>query len=177
MSYLLCCPLTHWGWVTHICISELTSIASDNGLSPGRCQAIIWNIDAVMLIGPLGTNCSEILIKLRKYISECRLRNGNHFISASMCQSIPHKNFNHCSLLCSPMPEKYIQYHDMELYWLIFGTKSSNNPLEWRGYLQSEGFSILLCHVTGIGIPTIKDKTVSCLSYLYNRNPETRYVW
>ena len=33
--------LTHWGPVTHICVSELTTIASDNGLSPGRNQAII----------------------------------------------------------------------------------------------------------------------------------------
>ena len=33
--------LTHWGWVTHICVNELTTIGSDNGLSPGRRQAII----------------------------------------------------------------------------------------------------------------------------------------
>ena len=35
--------LTHWGWVTHTCISKLTIIGSDNGLSPGRRQAIFWN--------------------------------------------------------------------------------------------------------------------------------------
>ena len=33
---------THWGRVTHICVSELTIIGSDNGLSPGRRKAIIW---------------------------------------------------------------------------------------------------------------------------------------
>ena len=33
--------LTHWGQVTHICISKLTNIGPDNGLSPGRRQAII----------------------------------------------------------------------------------------------------------------------------------------
>ena len=33
--------LTHWGRATHICVSKLTIIASDNGLSPGRRQAII----------------------------------------------------------------------------------------------------------------------------------------
>ena len=32
----------HWGRVTHICIGKLT-IGSDNGLSPGRSRAIIWN--------------------------------------------------------------------------------------------------------------------------------------
>ena len=34
-------PLTHWGRVTHICVSKLTIIGSDNGLSPDRRQAII----------------------------------------------------------------------------------------------------------------------------------------
>ena len=34
--------LTHWGRVTLICVSKLTIIGSDNGLSPGRRQAIIW---------------------------------------------------------------------------------------------------------------------------------------
>ena len=48
--------LTHWGRVTHICVSELTIIGSDNGLSPGRRQAIIWNNVGILLIGPLGTN-------------------------------------------------------------------------------------------------------------------------
>ena len=33
--------LTHWGRVTHICVSKLAIIGSDNGLSPGRRQAII----------------------------------------------------------------------------------------------------------------------------------------
>ena len=44
----------------HICISKLTSIGSDNGLSPGRRQAIIWTNAGILLIGPLGTNFSEI---------------------------------------------------------------------------------------------------------------------
>ena len=33
---------THWGTVMHICISKLTITDLDNGLSPGRHQAIIW---------------------------------------------------------------------------------------------------------------------------------------
>ena len=33
--------LTHWGRGTHICVGNLTIIGSDNGLSPGRRQAII----------------------------------------------------------------------------------------------------------------------------------------
>ena len=56
--------LTHWDRVTHICVSKLTIIASDNGLSPGRRQANIWTSAGILLIGPLGTNFSEILIEV-----------------------------------------------------------------------------------------------------------------
>ena len=52
--------LTHWGRVTHICVSKLTIIGSDNGLSPGRHEAIIWTNAGIWLIGNLGTNFSEI---------------------------------------------------------------------------------------------------------------------
>ena len=56
--------LTHWGWVMHICISKLTIIGWDNGLLPGRRQAIISTNAGILLIGPLGTNFSEILIEI-----------------------------------------------------------------------------------------------------------------
>ena len=49
------CILTHCGRVTHICISKQTIICSDNGLSPGGRQAIIWTSAGIFLIGPLGT--------------------------------------------------------------------------------------------------------------------------
>ena len=52
--------LTHWGWVTHMCVCNLTIIGSDNGLSPGRRQAIILTNAGILLIVPLGTNFSEI---------------------------------------------------------------------------------------------------------------------
>ena len=44
----------------HICVNKLTIIGSDNGLSPGRCQAIIWTNAGILLIGHLETNFSEI---------------------------------------------------------------------------------------------------------------------
>ena len=40
---------------------KLTIIGSDNGLSPGRRQAIIWTNVGILLIGPLGRKVSEIL--------------------------------------------------------------------------------------------------------------------
>ena len=59
--------LTHWGRVKHICISNLTIIGSDNGLSPGRHQAITWINVGILLIGPLGTNFREMLIAIHTF--------------------------------------------------------------------------------------------------------------
>ena len=59
--------LTHWGRVTHICVSKLTIIGSDNGLSPGRRQAIIWTNAGILLIRTLGTNFSEILGEINSF--------------------------------------------------------------------------------------------------------------
>ena len=57
----------HWGRVTHICISKQTIIGSDNGLSPGWHQAIIWTNAGILLIGPLTTKFNEILIKIHTF--------------------------------------------------------------------------------------------------------------
>ena len=64
---------------------QVTIIGSDNALFPGQRQAMIWTNDAILLIGPLGTDFSEISIEFiyflsRKYIWKCRLRNGVHFV-------------------------------------------------------------------------------------------------
>ena len=59
------CTLTHRGRVTYICVGKLTIIGSDNGLSPGRRQAIIWTNAGILFIEPLGTNVSEILIGIK----------------------------------------------------------------------------------------------------------------
>ena len=56
--------LIHWGQVTHICISKLSIIGSDNSLLPNEQQAIIWTKGGILLIGPLETNFSEILLAI-----------------------------------------------------------------------------------------------------------------
>ena len=58
-------PLTHWGRVTHICVGNLTIIGSDNGLAPGRRQAIIWTNAGLLSIGPLRTYFNENLFKMQ----------------------------------------------------------------------------------------------------------------
>ena len=59
--------VTHWGRVTHICVGNLAIIGSDNGLSPGRRQAIIWTNAGILLIWPLGTNFSELSIEIQAF--------------------------------------------------------------------------------------------------------------
>ena len=57
----------------YICMGDLTTIGSDNGLSSGQRQSIIWTTFGIFIIGPLGTNFNEIIIKIQKR------RNTRHF--------------------------------------------------------------------------------------------------
>ena len=75
---MLSVRLIHWGRVTHICVSKLTIIDSDNGLAPSRRQAIIWTSAVILLIGPLGINSVKYQSKFkhfhsRKCVWTCRL--------------------------------------------------------------------------------------------------------
>ena len=56
--------LSHWGRVTPICVMKLTILGSDNGLPPGRRQAITWINAGILLIEPIGTKFSEISIEI-----------------------------------------------------------------------------------------------------------------
>ena len=89
MDHVTTGHLTHWGRATHICVGKLTIIGSDNGLSPGRRQAIIWTNAGILLIEHLVTNFSEIFIGIqtfsfkKKHFKMC-LRKGVYSVSGSM---------------------------------------------------------------------------------------------
>ena len=51
----------------HICTSKLTTIGSDNGLSPSRRQAIIWTNAGILSIRTLRTNFSEMLSEIHTF--------------------------------------------------------------------------------------------------------------
>ena len=53
--------------MTHICVSKLTIIVSDNGLSPGRREAIIWTNDGILLIRTFRTHFSEIVSEIHTF--------------------------------------------------------------------------------------------------------------
>ena len=58
---------SHWGRMTHICVGIITIIGSNNGLSHGRRQAITWTNAGLLSIGLLGTNFSEISIRILSF--------------------------------------------------------------------------------------------------------------
>ena len=75
VNWQLMYRLTHWGRVTHICVSKLTIISSDKGLSPGRRQAIIWTNAGILLIRTIRTNFSKILIEIQTFsLKKMRLK-------------------------------------------------------------------------------------------------------
>ena len=74
--------LTHWGRATHICFSKLTIIVSDNGLSPGRRQAIIWTNAGILSIETFVTNFTENLSKIHIF----SLKNMHLKMSSGKCR-------------------------------------------------------------------------------------------
>ena len=60
-------PLTHWSRVMHVYVSKLTTIGSDNGLAAGWRQTIIWTNAGILLIGPWGTDFSEICCEIHAF--------------------------------------------------------------------------------------------------------------
>ena len=64
-------------------------IGSNNGLSPGWRQAIIWTNALILSIRPHGTYLNEILFKIQIYLlKKCTwiscLWNGGHFVQGGM---------------------------------------------------------------------------------------------
>ena len=72
-----------------ICVSKLSILGSDNGLSPGRRQAIIETNAGILLIWALGTHFSEILIEINTFsFKKMHLKMSGKwrpFVSASVC--------------------------------------------------------------------------------------------
>ena len=60
--------LTHWGWVTHICVSKLSHYWTlDNGLAPIQCQTMIWS-DIVSSTASLWTKEVQFQSKIQTFL-------------------------------------------------------------------------------------------------------------
>ena len=93
-----------------ICVSNLTIIGSDNGLSPDRRQAIICTNAGILLIGPLGTS-KELQRKFN--------RNSNIFVLQNALENVVNEM---ASILFRPQcvnvpaPFSFKTYHDRTDY-------------------------------------------------------------
>ena len=81
------------------CVSNLTITGSDNGLSPGWHQAIIWTNAGILLIRTLGTKFSEILSEMHTFsFTKMHLKMSSvkwrpFCLSLNVLRSIFDKNF------------------------------------------------------------------------------------
>ena len=82
--------------MTHICIGKQTIIVSDNGLSPGWHQAIIWTNAGILLIGPLWTNFNEILVQMEAFLLKRILLKMLSVICCSFCLGLSVLMGLHC---------------------------------------------------------------------------------
>ena len=68
--------------MTYINVSKIIIIGSDNGLSPGRRQTIIWTNVAILLIEPFGIKVSDILIEINVFLLK---KMHSEMLSAKWC--------------------------------------------------------------------------------------------
>ena len=128
--------ITHWGWVMHICIGNLTIIGPDIGLSPGRRQAIIWTNAWILLIGPWGTNISEILICIQTFsFKEMHLKMA----------SAKWRPFCLGLNVITPLHKRWSYYHSLGLsHWHDFVASNrawSRNPISSEWVIKFNGLS------------------------------------
>ena len=138
--------LTHWGLVTHVCVSNLTIIGSDNGLSPGRRHVIIWTNAEILLIGSLWTNFNEI------EIHTFSLKNAFNYVVWKMATILSRPQcvnsfasgrcFEKCNLWTHVMYPWW--RHQMETFSALLALCAGNSPVpvnsphkgQWRGALM-----------------------------------------
>ena len=133
--------LTHWGRVTHKCVSKLTIIGSDNGLSPGRRQAIIWTNAGILLIGPLVTNFSEILIEIYTFLFKkinLKVSSGKWRLSCLSLNVLNKMLVNHVSYIFYLI--EWLKIHgNWECHWVSDGRRWW---MCWRLWINAGGIFI-----------------------------------
>ena len=123
--------LTHWRWVTHICVSKVTIIVSNNGLSPGRRQAIIWNNAGILLIGPLGTNFTGILIEIHTFSFKkmhLKMSSGKwrpFCLGLNVLMRIP--VLVRCCLYVESAPESSLSRTNLSIWWYHYANDQTSS--------------------------------------------------
>ena len=120
--------LAHWGHVMHLCICNLAVIGSDNGLSPSRCQTMIWTNAGILIRNKLQWNAN---------------RNSNFFIEENAFQYVIWKMLAifsrpQCVNNKSPLPQVITWCHQatscsLNWWWI-------NDEDLWHNQSSHEGF-------------------------------------
>ena len=117
--------------MTHICVSRTTIIGLDNSLSPDRRQAVIKTNAGVLLIGPLGTNFSEIFIEIYTFsFKKMRLK----MYSAKMAASFAGLNVLYDSLTVLWWTIKTllsVMFIVSFVLYLLISFNESNDNINW----------------------------------------------
>ena len=138
---LLCLKfcITHWGRMTHICVGKLTIIGSDNGLSPGRRQAIIWKNAGILLIGTLITNFSEISIEIQTFsLKKMRLKMSSakccsFRLGLNMLIQLSHCNVSHATVFYQNNRQQRSDTYIWFTQWCFTVKMTANfRPIEMR---------------------------------------------
>ena len=132
MEFCACCMhisvyLTHWGRVTHICVGKLTIIGSDNDLSPGRRQAIIWTNAGILLIWTLGTNFSEISSEIHAFSFTKMLLKMSSAKWRPFCLGLNVLSFYLSNLLNNDILTKWIPMWNKKEWHIYFKNMMSRN--------------------------------------------------
>ena len=115
--------------MTHICVSKLTIIVSDNGLSPGRCQAIIRTNTGILSIGHLRTNYMyEILIEIYIFSFKKMHLKMSPENSRPFCLGL--------SVLIRSLQPKNDHYIIVTSWWVRWRLKSPVSPLFAQSFIQ-----------------------------------------
>ena len=88
--------LTPWTLLSGYASLNWFLTGSDNGLSPVRHKAIIWTYDELLLIGPSGTNVSEVWIEIQQSSYQkttFHLQNGVQIVPDSWPRPVQDMNF------------------------------------------------------------------------------------
>ena len=132
----------------HICIGKLVIIGSNNGLLPGRCQAIIWTNAGILLIGTLGTNFSEVLSEIHTFsfkkmplkMPSGKWRQFCLDLNAWMCLSVGWDYLSH-SQISMAAPSDTILTSKENIYHIL---AYQRHPITHKGVHVTQDFSIVI---------------------------------
>ena len=123
--------------ITRICVSKLSIIGSDKGLSPGRHQAIIWTKAGISLIRNLGTNFSEIVSEMFTLsFKKMRLKTSSVKWRPCYLGLNVHKDIRRMYSFWTNMFVNLLKLNYPQTRWQTFWQMTFSNAFSWMKILE-----------------------------------------